>query len=92
MKASGPSPSAAAPGTPEVIDLPVIDLNKFFNQSTDIAGYLNECNKLANALHQFGCVVVKDPRVNDGENETFLNMMERYFEGSDGKKGMIDVL
>jgi len=82
----GSAPTSAAPSTPEVIDLPVIDLKTFFNQSGDLAAYLNECNKLANALHEFGCVVVRDPRVNDNENETFLNMMEKYFEGSDGKK------
>ena len=43
------------------------------------------CSAIAEALHKYGCLVVKDPRVEASANETFLDMMERYFEHSDGK-------
>lgn len=37
-------------------------------------------------MHLYGCLVVRDPRVNEDHNNTFLDMMERYFEISDGKR------
>lgn len=40
---------------------------------------------MAEALHKYGCLVIKDPRVNQPENDRFLDMMERYFD-SRGKE------
>ena len=31
-----------------------------------------------------GLVILRDPRVSEANNNTFLDMMERYFESSDG--------
>ena len=39
---------------------------------------------MAQALHQFGAVIVQDSRVSEQANAQFLSMMERYFEQSDG--------
>jgi hypothetical protein len=45
-----------------------------------------EIEKVAYALHKYGCLVIRDPRVEEVHNTRFLDMMERYFEQSDGKK------
>lgn len=36
--------------------------------------------KMADCMHESGVLIVKDPRVSMADNETFLNMLERYFE------------
>ena len=35
---------------------------------------------VAKCLKDTGCLVVRDSRVDADDNETFLNLMERYFE------------
>ena len=47
--------------------------------------YKEDCEKIAEALHIFGCVIIKDPRVNDQHNHDFLNLMESYFENRSEK-------
>lgn len=41
--------------------------------------------QIVDSLHKYGCVIIKDPRVKQDENEIFLNMMERYFESTGHK-------
>jgi isopenicillin N synthase-like dioxygenase len=64
--------------------IPVIDLNLFFSKEADPVNYKEECSKVAEAFHKYGVVVVRDPRVSYVDNERFINMMEKYFEKSDG--------
>ena len=73
--------------TVEPLALPVIDINIFMNKEKNPVLYEQECGKLAEALHKYGCAVVRDPRVNYDFNNTFLDMMERYFSLSDGQRG-----
>ncbi len=68
------------------LHLPVIDLKNFFNRETDPAKYREECKKVADALHNYGLVIIKDPRVFDKDNNTFIDTLERYFALSDGKR------
>jgi hypothetical protein len=35
---------------------------------------------MAECMHESGVLIVKDPRVSMQDNETFLSMLERYFE------------
>ena len=77
--AFGPAPQAPA------ADIPMIDLEKYLNRSADPRSYEAECRKVADALHRFGVLIVRDPRVNETHNSTFLDMMERYFSRSDGE-------
>jgi isopenicillin N synthase-like dioxygenase len=67
-----------------VLELPAVDLAAFFNKDSDPEAYKTECKKVADAFHQYGVCVVKDPRVKEENNSVFLDMMESYFEGSDG--------
>jgi isopenicillin N synthase-like dioxygenase len=61
----------------EMAKFPVIDLASYLSQSGDWAG---SCEKIAHLLHQFGILIVKDPRVDDQLNTNFLDMMEQYYE------------
>lgn len=66
--------------------LPLIDLQKFFDKDTDGPAYAAECAKVAEALHMYGIVILRDPRVFNEDNNRFLDMMEQYFEVSDGAR------
>ena len=68
----------------DTLSLPVADLAKFFKKEENPDAYMEECKKVAHAFHHYGICIVRDPRVNEKDNNTFIDMMERYFEGSDG--------
>lgn len=69
-------------------EIPVVDLSAWVGEregggATDRA---EECKQLADALHRFGIVVVRDPRVSEVDNDVFLDQMEKYYAQSDGVK------
>jgi hypothetical protein len=39
-----------------------------------------ECQKVAECFHKFGILLIKDPRVDFQDNETYIDLMEDYFE------------
>ena len=41
---------------------------------------------MAKCLSETGCLIVRDPRVGQSDNETFLNLMESYFEQPEAVK------
>ncbi|KJE88723.1 hypothetical protein CAOG_00318 [Capsaspora owczarzaki ATCC 30864] len=63
------------------MEVPVINLAPFMSDATS-AEAAAECAKAAKALEEFGCLVVRDPRVTEADNSTFLDLMEQYFEQS----------
>eukprot|EP01035_Chromulina_nebulosa_P042156 gene42156-57083_t len=76
-----------------IVDLPIIELSSFFEvlenkeldqQNAVTERYLEQCKNVAKCLHSYGIVIIRDPRVSEANNERFLDMMERYFESSDG--------
>lgn len=66
------------------LSLPVVEISALFNKDKDPESYARECAKVAHCLHHYGLVILKDPRVAEAHNNRFIDMMERYFEGSDG--------
>ncbi|GJQ09030.1 hypothetical protein GpartN1_g5334.t1 [Galdieria partita] len=62
------------------MELPVINLNGFLQEKENLSSSEQDCRKLANVLRQYGAAAIYDPRVEQQDNESFLNMMERYFE------------
>lgn len=68
-----------------ILDLPLIDAALFLKDASSDAAK-GECKKVADALHKYGCLLVKDPRVNEKDNDVFIDQMEQYFEMSDGKR------
>jgi len=71
------------------IKFSVSDLTEF--PVTDLAPYLHkgdtsQCKEIARLLHKYGILIIKDPRVPQGDNEEFIDMMEKYYERSDEDK------
>lgn len=82
----GGAPAAAPfvqPGmepNPLCAQLPVFDLSAFLNASNNAAPEVHRlCAALAACLRQSSALVVRDPRVDTRDNETFLSLLERYF-------------
>ena len=66
------------------MSIPLIDLQLYFDRETSPEAFRAECTKVADSFHNCGIVLLKDPRVNPEHNNSFLDMMEKYFEVSDG--------
>jgi len=45
----------------------------------------SDCKAIEESFRKYGCVILRDPRVNEKHNDEFLDLMERYFE-SRGKQ------
>lgn len=67
-------------------ELLAIDVDLYFSRNEHPDLFLSECKKAILALHLYGCLLLKDSRVHDENNDVFLNMMELYFSTSDGIK------
>lgn len=77
------------------LELPVIDISSCSPLSQGIDPI--EAKRMVDALHKFGAIAVKDPRINNIDNDNFLNMMEEYFVRrskiyyQDGLDGLVDI-
>jgi len=60
------------------VGLEVVELANFLADKNSAAA-LADCKKCAEVLRSTSCLIVRDPRVNEQENATFLDMMERYY-------------
>lgn len=58
--------------------VPLIDITPFLT-SPDSVSNIASCKEIASALHKYGALIIKDPRVKKDYNEKFLDMMEGYF-------------
>jgi len=65
-----------------IANVAILDLDVFDKGTKEERA--KQCRLAAESLHSTGVLYVKDPRVHNVDNETFLDMMERYFEQSDG--------
>ena len=61
------------------MDLPIIDLDVFRNQSRESPEVQDECAKAAKALITYGALILHDSRVSEEDNDTFLDLLEDYF-------------
>lgn len=59
-------------------EVPVIDVMAFLGQ--DPVKMEEQCKLVAQSLHQFGILIWRDPRVNEKDNEDYIDLMEEYFE------------
>ena len=59
-------------------EVPIIDVHAFLGK--DPVKMEEQCKLVAQSLHQFGILILRDPRVNEKDNEDYLDMMEEYFE------------
>ena len=56
--------------------IPVIDADIYMKKKD---GWETECQKVAESFHKYGIVKFKDPRVQEQDNNTFIDMVEKYF-------------
>jgi len=62
--------------------VPVVETSFFLNQE---GNFLEDCKAVVKAFEETGCLIIRDPRVNQSHNDEVLNMMEKFFD-SRGKK------
>lgn len=61
----------------EVVETPTINVSAFLD-STEVRE--EECKKVAESLQKFGIVIINDPRIEEKDNDEYIEMMEKYFE------------
>eukprot|EP00761_Pharyngomonas_kirbyi_P013061 gb/GECH01013088.1/.p1 GENE.gb/GECH01013088.1/~~gb/GECH01013088.1/.p1 ORF type:complete len:344 (+),score=97.62 gb/GECH01013088.1/:1-1032(+) len=66
-------------------EVPRVDFAPFL-EDTHSSNAKTECEKLVKSLVDTGIAIVKDPRVDHAENNTFIDMMEQYFNQSTEQK------
>ncbi len=59
------------------IHIPSVDINNYLTRNNH---WQADCRQVSSLLKQFGLLYVKDSRVDQSKNETFFDLMERYFE------------
>jgi isopenicillin N synthase-like dioxygenase len=65
--------------------LPVISLAEFLADPSSKEA-IAECKRAAEALEAFSALSIRDPRVSEDVNKSFLDMMEDYFARSHEEK------
>ena len=60
-------------------DVPVIDVKAFLSKE-DPEKWEEQCRLVAKSLHEFGILIWRDPRVDEKDNEDYIDLMEEYFE------------
>jgi isopenicillin N synthase-like dioxygenase len=56
----------------------IVDITEFLKDKNSQKS-IEECKRLATTLKNTSCVIIKDPRVSEDDNNTFLSMMEKYY-------------
>lgn len=56
-------------------DVPIIDVATFLNKASGSA-WEAECKKVAECLHKYGILIWRDPRVNEQDNDEYIDLME----------------
>jgi isopenicillin N synthase-like dioxygenase len=59
--------------------LPIVDISVFLENPSSPESFL-EIQKLSAALKEFGAFGLRDCRVTEEDNDSFLDLMEDYFE------------
>ena len=75
-------PQARAAAAVEVAEIPVIDLDLYLSTEADGSpseAALLECKKVAESFHNYGIILIRDPRVNMADNDEYVDLMEEYF-------------
>jgi len=63
-----------------MLSLPVVDLDLFRSEPQESEVVIQECKKAADALIAFGALLLHDSRVSEDDNNTFLDLLEDYFD------------
>lgn len=63
---------------------PIVDISAYLADKT--GDHKKECELIAELLHKYGILIIRDPRVPESDNEKFVDMIEEYFEQPDDVK------
>jgi len=61
-------------------DVPIIDLNKYMGKDENTPEVKEVCQQVAKSLHDFGILIIRDPRASMQHNSEYIDLMEKYFE------------
>jgi len=67
------------------MDLPIVDLDLYLSGDPASEDVRQECKKAADALIVYGAVLLRDSRVSEEDNSTFLDLLEDYFNQPDAE-------
>lgn len=56
-------------------EVPIIDVSAFL-EGADPAKAEEQCRLVAQCLHEYGILIWRDPRIQEQDNEDYLDMME----------------
>jgi len=73
----------------DTTEYPVIELSHYLHKGEKghkKETWMADCTKIAELLHQYGLLIVRDPRVSEKHNDTFIDMMELYYGQSEEQK------
>jgi len=59
----------------------IVDISRYLQDKSSPSA-LKDCEEAAETLKKTSCLIVKDPRVTEQDNQIFLDMMERYYDQS----------
>jgi isopenicillin N synthase-like dioxygenase len=57
--------------------VPLVETAAFLNKE---GNWVEDCKKVVKAFEETGCLVIRDPRVNQTHNAEVIDMMEKFFE------------
>jgi isopenicillin N synthase-like dioxygenase len=57
----------------------VVDVADFLKEATSKAG-VEACKRIAKTLKETSCLIIRDPRVSEKDNSSFIDLMEKYWE------------
>jgi hypothetical protein len=66
-------------------DVPIVDVAAYLNRSASNSKWEEECKKVADCLHKYGILIWRDPRVNEHDNDEYIDLMEQYFKTTSEK-------
>ncbi|KAF8640724.1 hypothetical protein AX17_000376 [Amanita inopinata Kibby_2008] len=67
------------------MNLPIIDLDLYLSGDLQSEPVIQECKKAADALITYGALLLRDSRVSEEDNSTFLDLLEDYFNLSESE-------
>jgi len=63
------------------VSYPVVNLARYLNKTNINSNeWENDCKTIGQILHQYGFLLVHDPRVNEAENDKFIDLLEKYYD------------
>ena len=88
MPAAPHDPAASPPASsgPTPMPIPIIDIAPLLDPATPPPASAAVATAIADALVTTGCVVVRDPRVDEADNARFLDLLQAYFAQSAAAK------